>query len=238
MHAGGNVEGQRHVFTYAALTVTFRAGGLDDGAVAVAVGAFNLLHDGTEDGLHAALHETVTGAGGAGFGLGALCGAFTVTGLAGHGGATLNGLLNTEYRVLQADGDGNQVVLALTHTGCGAAGTCRAAGEHVQQVLKTAEAAESAARVAAASGVACAALFVAGGVVVAALFRVGEHLVGEGDALEFFGCVLGGVHVGVQLACLLSVRLLDLFGAGVVRYAESIVVAHAFPSSRDDGGAR
>ncbi len=93
------------------LTVAFRAGGLDDGAVAVAVGAFDLLHDGTEDGLHTALHETVTGAGGAGFGLGALCGAFTVTGLTGHGGATLNGLLNTEHGVLQADGDGNQVVL-------------------------------------------------------------------------------------------------------------------------------
>ena len=167
------------------------------------------------------------------------CGAFAVAGLAGHGGATLNGLLNTEHGVLQADGDGDQVVLALTHAGCGAAGTCRAAGEHVQQVLETAEAAESAARVAAASGVACAALFVAGGVIVAALFGVGEHLVGEGDALELFGCVLGGIHVRVQLACLLSVRLLlDIVGAGVVRYAESIVVANAFPSSRDDGGAR
>ena len=238
MHAGGNVEGQRNVFTYAALAVTFGAGGLDDGAVAVAVRAFNLLHDGTEDGLHTTLHEAVAGAGGAGFGLGALCGTFAVTRLTGHGGATLNGLLNTENGFFQGDGDGNQVVLALAGAGCRAAGTCRAAGEHVQQVLKTAEAAESAARVAAASGVACTALFVAGGVVVAALFGVGEHLVGEGDALEFFGCVLGGVHVGVQLACLLSVRLLDLFGAGVFRYAESIVVAHAFPSSRDDGGAR
>ena len=139
----------------------------------------------------------MAGAGGAGFGLGALGGAFTVTGLTGHGGATLNGLLNTEHGLLQADGDGNQVVLALTNAGCGAACARGAAGEHVQQVFESAEAAESAARVAAASGVARAALLVAGSVVVTALFGVGEHFVGEGDALEFFGCILGGVDVGV-----------------------------------------
>ena len=192
----------------------------------MAVGTFDLLHDGAEDGLYAALHVAVAGAGGTGFGLGALGGTFAVAGLAGHGGAALDGLLDAEHGVLQADGDGNQVVLALTHAGCGAACARGAAGEHVQQVLETAEAAESTARVAAASGVACAALFVTGGVVVAALFGVGEHLVGEGDALELFGCVLGGVHVGVELACLLAVGLLDFFGAGVVRYAESLVVAH------------
>ena len=162
----------------------------------MAVGAFDLLHDGAEDGLYAALHVAVAGASGAGFGLGALGGTFAVAGLAGHGGAALDGLLDAEDGLLQADGDGNQVVLALTHAGCGAAGARGATGEHVQQVFESAESAEPAARVAAASGVARAALLVAGGVVVTALFGVGEHLIGEGDALEFFGCILGGVDVG------------------------------------------
>src|SRR5699024_6190427 len=153
--------------------------------------------------------------GGAGAGLAAGAGAA----LAQLGGAEGHFLLGAEHDVAQVDLHAAQHVAAAAlarNRALAAAAHAGRAGEHVEDVAEV-EAGAAASWEAAHAGPAAH-------VVLAALVGVGEGLVGLGDALDARGGIRVGVHVRVEGARELPVRLLGLRGRGVAGDAEQIVV--------------
>jgi hypothetical protein len=95
--------------------------------------------------------------------------------------------------------------------------------ERLEHITQTAEAGESVAR--------CRRVLqrIAAQVDDASLLRVGEHLIGDADLLEFRLRDLVGVDVGMQLARQLAIGAFDLRIARVLAHAEQtvIVACHA-----------
>src|SRR5699024_11134972 len=77
-------------------------------------------------------------------------------------------------------------------------------------------------------------------VLLAALVRIGQRLVGLRDPLELLGGVRVRVHVRMEGAGELAVRLLDLVGRGLAGDAEQVVVVlvHRDGFLRGESGCR
>ena len=212
-----------------ALALTGLAGVLDDFACAAALRA-RLLR------LHRHAHEVLlrthrTGAAAirTGFRLRAVLAARAVTGRAGLDARIRDLLLAAERRVLKADLDLRDHVLSLAGAGSARGGAaCAAAEEVAKNIAQISEAAEPAksAEAGARIGVEVRVDTREAVLVVARLFvRVGQHLVGLVDLLEFFLCrFIARVLVGVVLHGKLTVSLLDLRIGCVFLDAQNLII--------------
>ena len=222
-HPGGDGDLQVLAHPGAALAGAVLAGGDDDGAVALATRAGRGGHHLSQQGAGHALDVTDPVALGAGDRLGARRAAGAVAGGAGDVGVDGDRPGRPEGDVGELHVHGHEGVLAAAGPGRRSTAGRSPAEEGLEDAAQVSEvgSGEAAAESASAShGVLPAQ------VVHLALVGVGEDLVGGGDLLELV-LVAGAGDVGVQLAGLLAVGLLDLLGAGVAADAEDlVVVAH------------
>ena len=222
-HPGGDGDLQVLAHPGAALAGAVLAGGDDDGAVALAARAGRGGHHLSQQGAGHALDVADPVALGAGDRLGARRAARAVAGGAGDVGVDGDRPGRPEGDVGELHVHGHEGVLAAAGPGRRSTAGRSPAEEGLEDAAQVSEvgSGEAAAESASAShGVLPAQ------VVHLALVGVGEDLVGGGDLLELV-LVAGAGDVGVQLAGLLAVGLLDLLGAGVAADAEDlVVVAH------------
>ena len=152
-----------------------------------------------------------------------------MTGRAGFDARIRDLLLAAEGRVLKADLDLRDHVLSLTGAGSARGGAaCAAAEEVAENIAQISEAAEASksAEAGARIGVEVRVDTREAVLVVARLFvRVGQHLVGLVDLLEFFLCrFIARVLVGVVLHGKLTVSLLDLRIGCVFLDAQNLII--------------
>ena len=222
-HPGGDGDLQVLAHPGAALAGAVLAGGDDDGAVALAARAGRGGHHLSQQGAGHALDVTDPVALGAGDRFGARRAARAVAGGAGDVGVDGDRPGSPEGDVGELHVHGHEGVLAASGPG----GRSTAGRSPTEEGLEDAsQVTEVGSGEAAAESASASHGVLPAQVVHLALVGVGEDLVGGGDLLELV-LVAGAGDVGVQLAGLLAVGLLDLLGAGVAADAEDlVVVAH------------